>query len=399
MKPLYTINIHFSNKNRDPLNSELISADLIEYTNTEKLWLFSSNNYAVKKSDYKNLGFGNLINNNLISVQDKKLYRYPKLDLPRQKVDLIKDKFNCSVIRDPEKADIYIISLNTLNSFISTHWGPSMPFSEAFKTLKFLKEENMLDASGLEKIKTLINDVPHNSMIKFNLGYIPHNPFTISTSDYITYSKITILLEKTRNKIDDFINNLNFTSNTRDFVLEKTYQKNYNALLNTTAQVVLDTDICNIIDKDLAVLDNNQYNNIKSMVTSQDIDNRTLALEMLANCNIDKSFDLVSSIYYWNWDWIKSTNNWNTVNVKTFRKRMKAYEGGHGTTTIYSFNNYINLLIADNKLTKYAIDFTRELLYKTLLSSSIGDSAGVFNISLDNLDIKNELKEKILLNE
>jgi hypothetical protein len=48
-------------------------------------------------------------------------------------------------------------------------------------------------------------------------------------------------------------------------------------------------------------------------------DNRALALEMLANCNIDKSFDVVSGIYWWYYDWLKTANNWNTVNVKAMR--------------------------------------------------------------------------------
>ena len=32
------------------------------------------------------------------------------------------------------------------------------------------------------------------------------------------------------------------------------------------------------------------------MITSSDIDNRSLALELLANCNIEKSFDVVSEL-------------------------------------------------------------------------------------------------------
>ena len=49
---------------------------------------------------------------------------------------------------------------------------------------------------------------------------------------------------------------------------------------------------------------------------------RSIALEMLANCNVNKSFDVVSGLYYWwHYDWCKNTNNWNTVNVKALRNR------------------------------------------------------------------------------
>ena len=66
----------------------------------------------------------------------------------------------------------------------------------------------------------------------------------------------------------------------------------------SSSELFYDTDICNIIDEgQLAVLDTSlsiRYSEIVKMITSNDIDNRSLALEMLANCNIDKSFDVVS---------------------------------------------------------------------------------------------------------
>jgi hypothetical protein len=135
------------------------------------------------------------------------------------------------------------------------------------------------------------------------------------------------------------------------------------------------------------------------MITSNDIENRSLALEMISNCNISKSYDVVSGLYFWNWDWLKSTNNWNTVNVKAFRKRMKPYEGGHSIASIYSFNKYLNLLEKDNMLTQYAVDKTRKLLHDTLLDSLVGKSADVFNITLDDLKIKDRLKNKILTDD
>jgi hypothetical protein len=120
---------------------------------------------------------------------------------------------------------------------------------------------------------------------------------------------------------------------------------------------------------------------------------------MISNCNISKSYDVVSGLYFWNWDWLKSTNNWNTVNVKAFRKRMKPYEGGHSIASIYSFNKYLNLLEKDNMLTQYAVDKTRKLLHDTLLDSLVGESADVFNITLDDLKIKDRLKNKILTDD
>ena len=69
--------------------------------------------------------------------------------------------------------------------------------------------------------------------------------------------------------------------------------------------MVYDSQICNIIDAELAVIENTEYDNIKNMITSADMENRSLTIEMLANCNIEKSFDVVSGLYYWHYDWLK----------------------------------------------------------------------------------------------
>jgi hypothetical protein len=165
--------------------------------------------------------------------------------------------------------------------------------------------------------------------------------------------------------------------------------------LQSTSQIVFDTDISNIIDGELAVIENDKYEDIEKMILSTDIDNRSLAVEMMANCNIEKSFDVVSGLYYWKYDWFKNTNNWNSVNVKAMRNRLKAYEGVHNTSTIYSFNNYLSLLAKDRKLTRFAVDRSRQQLLNTLLGPIVGDSSDIFKVDLDNLYIVDKIEENI----
>ena len=74
------------------------------------------------------------------------------------------------------------------------------------------------------------------------------------------------------------------------------------------------------------------------------MDNRSLAVEMLANCNIEKSFDVVSGMFWWNFDAMKNTSNWNTVNVKAMRTRMTSYQGHNGHQAIYLYDLWIRLL-------------------------------------------------------
>ena len=389
MKSKYAISIDV---NPEEINGHVpeyrVTGNRISCNDTDSKWLSSTNNWSITNKDLNGLGFKNfsLDTEDNIDLQDKKLYRYPKLDLPRQKVDLLKDKFNCKVIRDRKKADIHVISFKFLDDLITTDWGSSIDFSSAFQLFKFMKTENLITPCGLDKVKEIVSEIPHDSKIVLQIRY--YNRRNDQKSDDI------------HAPIRDYADSIN-TKNpyTRDYVLKTDKVPIYNSILNGQAQVVTDIDICNIIDQDLAVLDTSQYKTIHSMIISNDIDNRSLALEMLSNCNINKSFDVVSSLYYWNWDWLKSTNNWNTVNVKAFRKRMKSYEGGRCTTSIYSFNNYIQKLIDDHKLTQYAVDETRKQLPSTLLDSLIGKGSDVFKVDLDSLQLSENLNNKILIND
>ena len=131
------------------------------------------------------------------------------------------------------------------------------------------------------------------------------------------------------------------------------------------------------------------------MLTSSDRDNRSLAVEMIANCNVEKSFNVVSGLYWWYYDFFKDSNNWTSVNVKSLRTRMKDYEGGHNTSNMYAFNQYIKNLAKDGKLTRFAIDKTRNLLMNTILKDICGKSNDIFKVDLENLYIADEIEEMI----
>tara|TARA_R110000772_G_scaffold45768_5_gene104667 strand:- start:474 stop:1622 length:1149 start_codon:yes stop_codon:yes gene_type:complete len=382
MKSKYSIGIDV---NPEKINGHVaeyrVTGDRIKCSNTNTKWLLSTNNWSVTNKDLIALGFKNFKadTENNIDLQDKKLYRYPKLDLPRQKVDLLKNKFNCKVIRDREKADIHVISGKFIDDLITANWGGSIDFSSAFQLFKFMKTENLITQCGLDKVKEIVSDIPHDSKISLQLRY----------HDRSIDQRVDNIYNLVRDCVDS-INSKNTYS--RDYTIKDANIPIYNNILNSEVQVVTDIDICNIVDKDLAVLDNIEYDSIESMIKSNDIENRTLALEMLANCNLYKSFDVISGIFFWNYEWCKSTTNWNTVNVKTLRKRMQAYRGDHSKNNYQSHNGYIKALKEDNKLTDFAINKTKESLYKNVLGNIIGENAHIFSVDFENLKLKNKQK-------
>lgn len=378
MKTYYRINLNKdliqNNDKGDPIaNKGALELDRIKGEH----FMGFTNSWELGKKDIENLNVPNIKPGKTISVNGKSIYRFPNLSLPRQKVDLLKEKENIKVIRDPNKADIHVISYKFLRDIFTFKWESAVPFVDFFNIIKLGVEEGLFSQECIDDLKLMINNADKDSYVSLKKIYY-YNSNVQQWDD-----KFNDIIDKYKNDYSKVI------------VIEEKNKKAYKDFINSSAEIVYDTDILDIIDSELAVLEDDQYDNIMAMITSSDIDNRTLGVEMLANCNIEKSFNIVSDLYWWYYDFIKNTNNWNSVNVKSLRNRMKSYEGGHNTANIYSFNAYLNQLAKDGKLTRFAVDKTREKLYKTLISTICGDTSQVFKVDLENLYIADELENMI----
>ena len=358
MKKKYNIDINI----RGNMTNGKVNENAFDYT-FEGYWLGDSDNYCLSSDDKVNLGI-DFKPGTAFTVQDKTLYRFPKLDLPRQKVELLKEKYNCKVIRNSDKADIHIVSDQLFDNLFEYQWTSSVTSISFYKMLVACKASNFLTEGAITHCKSILENVGTDAMVKINLAYSYHNADPS--------------MEKMRDDIQELIQeNSSERKRSRDIMLSMKNYDDYLRIINSNATIVYDTDIIGIIDGELAILDNTELEATLKMVKNHDIENRTLALEMLANCNIEKSFDVVSHSFYWCYDYLKNTNNWNTVNVKALRKRLKKYQGGACNTTIYAYNNYVKCLIEDKKLTKFALD----------------------NTSLDSVKLKDELLDNLIKEE
>lgn len=356
-------------------------------TLTEKgLYLGSIEGWEITNKDVQSWCMFNVPKT--IDLTDKIIYRYPNLDLPRQKVDLLKDKFNMKVTRNPHKADVHVISIKTIKNLTSHSWSNHYTYNEFYSFLVSLKENKFLTENARTKALEILALIPKDARVRFT------KPYHSGSSSGNHHDEFT--------KMGDFINNAlalldgNRVIQGRDIIIEDSPAVDlFNELHNSSIEKIYDTDVCDIIDADLAILEPEQLDDIIKMIHSGNIEDRTLALEMIANCNVNKSFDVVSNIYFWEYDWLKDTKNWNSVNVKSLRARLKMFEGNQSNSNIYSYNNYIKQLMNCNKLTKFAIEHTRKKLYASVLNSLVGKDAEVFSVKLESL----ELKEKYKLDE
>ena len=93
MRPKYKFSIDLYDENID--SNGKIKASAIKFDKIEEQWLYNKNGWQVEPEDLEKLGLPLVEHDQEIDLQDKKIYRFPKITLPRQKMDLIKDKYNC----------------------------------------------------------------------------------------------------------------------------------------------------------------------------------------------------------------------------------------------------------------------------------------------------------------
>jgi hypothetical protein len=340
--------------------------------------------FGRSKSYYPNekeLALLNIITSDkTIDLQDKKIYRYPNLELPRQKVDLLKTKFNVKIIRDAELADIHIVSDKLIINLLTLDWTESITYAQMFEVFNMLKQNDQLTESGLDKCKEFLSIVEKEAYICIKV--VKDYRYTSPVADDIA------------TKVSEY----DYDGN-RDMVIRNDNVALYDQLRNTTALIVKDVEINKIISEDLAVIDEDQFDQVSKMIQSKDKDNRTLVLEMLSNCNIEKSFDIVSYLFFWYYDYFKDCNNWNNINIKTLRKRLEKFSGSKNGSNQWPYDKYIKLLEVENKLTDFIVKKTIQKMYDSVIKSTIGFNNNVFAIDLESIYLVGKYKNSIIKKE
>ncbi len=109
-----------------------------------------------------------------VNLTDKKIFRYPKLLLPRNKVDNLKTKYNLSVTRSPENADYKIISLEYITSLLNRKWNDTVilsKFKEYYESTKLY-----WDQANIENFFNSITDTEEVAITVINeLGWGQRN--------------------------------------------------------------------------------------------------------------------------------------------------------------------------------------------------------------------------------
>jgi|TARA_R100000084_G_C4655761_1_gene152854 hypothetical protein len=320
-------------------------------------------------------------------LQDKIIYRFPKLALPRQKVDLLKEKYNLSVTRNKDKADYLVISDKYIDSLVNRDYqGTVLSKSEVHGLLVHMRDNNYCTEDGFTAIKNMFSTFENDCRIIFCMDYSYNVKHRV-------HDAVKTLLKPYGYQGDKFAD----INRKAIFYVKKDDWVNVKDIFNS-GKLVIDQELAAFTTEDSHVFTEADYHQCKKMLRADDRDNVSLAVEMMANCNIEKSIPFLAMLFYFNMDYLKYSKNWNTVNVKALRERLSKFADGlyPNNGTIHGYQAFLKKLDEEGALTNFVFQSTMKDMFKSVLVSGSGfNPESIFDMDISVLKLKPEWQEKL----
>jgi hypothetical protein len=302
-------------------------------------------------------------------LKDACFYRTPKLDLPQAKMQLLKEKYNAKVIRNKDKADYMITSRKYLESIFEYDWTgvnkASEMITEWLPNVKLYVSESIYD-----KLSNFLNHVSkQDAYVVFQMTW--HWNFENKLKSQLRIDSNHALSKTTK----------------YPYYIKSFSTLNY--ILNNKDIVCLDSEIIDFCNEDSVILTREDCASIAKMIKSDDSVNIALALEMMANCNIEKSYDKIALIFAFYDHLLRYASNWNTVNVKSLRKYMHGVKPVDVDRSGHGYNVLIKHLHKKNALNNFTLGAISNKMCKTILKNiGLTHDTSVFDLKPKDLKLK-----------
>ena len=241
-------------------------------------------------------------------------------------------------------------------------------------------------SSGKEKLIEEYNKIDPDDKIIFDCTY----SYNTKHAGYTRF----VDFEKNLNKERGGGNNRH--NGVYPWVVDKENVPLLESLIND-CNPIFDTMIGKITTEDSHILSEEDYANIVKMLSSSDKANVSLAVEMMSNCNVEESFDILALLFWFNNYEIRYASNWNTVNVKALRTRMKSFEDGcYNDQHAHSYDNFLRKLNEEDALTEFAVKNAIRKMFDRVVMNQMGfKQTSFFELDIKDIKLKPEWYEKV----
>ena len=309
------------------INSQRDSGDVVSITDG---YIFD---YEVNRSSMERFSHETGINFHKLdsdSLKGKTLYRYPKINLSRDKVSSIKQDYGISITRDHKKADYHIISQKYIDSKVE-----QLGHRPRIFTVESVLADIHKQAIDMSDVLASIND--HELVLFDYQGYNWHSNYEVT-----------------------------FTPRLTDWRWGSFMNKNAHTLLGC-GNLVLDENINNIISKESPTITEEMFDNLEEMIRTRNEDDINMALNVMANSNYTESVDKIGLLLVTHRSTLSKCKAWNSVGVKAMRSTFSAFnmelnDYAHG------YNKFFDVLLSKGAMTSFAVRKVKHLIFKRFLN-------------------------------
>lgn len=292
----------------------------------------------------------------------ERLYFMPGCTVARIKVRDLCAKQGGAIVKDPARATTIFYSEDSVKELFE------IPTAHKISRGHFLK---WLKAAYVDEVKA---DSPHKIDL-LNIYNEESAKILNSQSPFVLISKMGVTDQYVQGQVScDWIGD----DISVDVGIPDSHWADANGVAviegqENKAVIIASPNLCSqdAIIKHLNVMeiDDNMYNEVRKMLVSDDEQNTTLGMEIMANCNYDKSISYLIALMKNNYSDIASSNTYSHVNFKTFRTYIEIPGQTHWNNK--SLNDMGQILKVRGQNTKE----NRELLLKLLAPCLYEDEA------------------------
>tara|TARA_R110001592_G_scaffold728_4_gene3925 strand:- start:585 stop:1772 length:1188 start_codon:yes stop_codon:yes gene_type:complete len=384
MKECYKLYLDVQVINKYNRGEKVLISDYFKFDKKTCKYVGNSNSYRNSKDVIAKFGrslVDSSIDSNYFTNNINLLYRFPKLSLSRDKLSLYQEKTNFKISRDKEKSDICVVSNAFLESQLDQDW--SIEIKDKNLILGFLNK-------GLE-----VQPDDHE--------LINHINWINSISDdavFLTRKSYGWRDDKAAGPIVDFLHNVHdkLINGNSTYVYYFSDPETYDWLHNNNHKLIMDSDLNKLCTEDSHTLKQEDWESINSLLQSIDVDNVSVGMTLMANCNIEESGTVLALLFAFQSDKMKQSKVWTQVNFKGLKKQFREFLDIHPSNWGYAYNSIIEKLSEQKLLTLWASRYVAEKLFKNVLIANfgVGTEHCAFSIDVDSLKLIDKYEETLV---
>jgi len=292
-----------------------------------------------------------------VPAQGDKIYFLPDVTIPRIKFKNICIEHDIKTIRDFTQANIIIGSKKSLDTITESVWKYQVPtkmFQRYFEEIR-----SSLDDYDAEKLNTALEFYTHESV---SVNFSAYTALSSKLNEEIPYSKYSNQLTYVKEEYIELFKNI----------------QNKTIIDQSSVIVILNGE-------DASIIDETMFNYLSNMLTSSDLDNRVLAMEIMANSKYRESLIYLEILCYKHGHLMAESHTKTHVNFKSLIQYLNKYNDLQT-----NIDDVVKSLVSKNQFTSENINI--------LLSYASGDilSRGDTNVfTVKSITLNSEYSEKL----